>query len=286
MKFPWYDYQRRLSPLKLTVFVALFLPAAWTAFAFATNNLGARPLNEAIHQQGLWTIRLILIALAITPLRAILQWPRLILVRRMVGVAAFAYILLHFTLYIADENFRLATVASEIVKRVYLTIGFVALLGLAALAATSTDKMVRRLGRKWQSLHRLVYLICVLGLIHYSMQSKLEQWEPVIADGIFAWLMGYRLLAARFAVRGRLPLPWVGLLGVVATVLTAVGEAIYFAIAFAGRVTFAGAFELNFSLQTGVRPAVVVLGFSLIVLTAGLVRERLAPPPRGRASFA
>ena len=286
MKFPWYDYQRRLSPLKLTVFVALFLPAAWTAFAFATNNLGARPLNEAIHQQGLWTIRLILIALAITPLRAILQWPRLILVRRMVGVAAFAYILLHFTLYIADENFRLATVASEIVKRVYLTIGFVALLGLAALAATSTDKMVRRLGRKWQSLHRLVYLICVLGLIHYSMQSKLEQWEPVIADGIFVWLMGYRLLAARFAVRGRLPLPWVGLLGVVATVLTAVGEAIYFAIAFAGRVTFAGAFELNFSLQTGVRPAVVVLGFSLIVLTAGLVRERLAPPPRGRASFA
>ncbi len=286
MKYPWYDYQRRLSPLKLSVFAALFLPAAWTAFAFATNNLGARPLNEAIHQQGLWTIRLILIALAITPLKAILQWQRLILVRRMVGVAAFAYILLHFSLYIADENFNLATVASEIVKRIYLTIGFVALLGLAALAATSTDKMVRRLGRKWQSLHRLVYLICVLGLIHYSMQSKLEQWEPVIADGIFVWLVGYRLLAARFAVRGRLPLPWVALLGAAATLLTGIGEAIYFAIAFAGRVTFAGAFELNFSLQTGVRPAVVVLGFSLIVLIAGLARERLAPPPRGRASFA
>src|SRR5579862_7190503 len=185
VKYPWNDYSRKLSPLKLTVFIALFLPAAWTALAFATGNLGARPLTEAIHQQGLWTIRLILIALAITPLKAILQWQRLILVRRMVGVAAFAYILLHFTLYIADESFNLVTVASEIVKRIYLTIGFTALVGLAVLAATSTDRMVRRLGRKWQTLHRLIYLICLLGLIHYSMQSKLEQWEPAIADGIF-----------------------------------------------------------------------------------------------------
>ncbi|MBV9555295.1 MAG: sulfoxide reductase heme-binding subunit YedZ [Alphaproteobacteria bacterium] len=286
MKYPWNDYSRKLSPLKLTVFVALFLPAAWTLYAFLTANLGARPLNEAIHQQGLWTIRLILIALAITPLKAILQWQRLVLVRRMVGVAAFAYVIFHFLLYIADQNFDLATAASEIVRRIYLTIGFVALLGLAALAATSTDKMVRRLGRKWQTLHRLVYLICLLGLIHYSMQSKLEQWEPVIADGIFVWLMGYRLLAARFAVRGYLPLVWVGALGIAATVLTALGEAVYFAIAFAGRVTFATALSLNFTLQTGVRPAVVVAGFALLVLIGGLARTRIVPPARGRARYA
>ena len=284
MKYPWYDYQRRLSPLKLTVFIALFLPAAWTALAFATGNLGARPLNEAIHQQGLWTIRLILIALAITPLKGILQWQRLILVRRMVGVGAFVYVLLHFALYIGDQNFNLVTVASEIVKRIYLTIGFIALCGLAALAATSTDKMVRRLGRKWQGLHRLVYVICILGLIHYSMQSKLEQWEPTIADGIFVWLMGYRLLAARFAVRGRLGLGWIAGLGAVATVLTGLGEALYFNLAF--HVDPIRVLSADFSLQTGVRPAVVVLGFSLIVLVAGLARERLAPPPRGRARFA
>ena len=286
MKYPWNDYSRKLSPLKLTVFVALFLPAAWTLYAFLTANLGARPLNEAIHQQGLWTIRLILIALAITPLKAILQWQRLVLVRRMVGVAAFAYVIFHFLLYIADQNFDLATAASEIVRRIYLTIGFVALLGLAALAATSTDKMVRRLGRKWQTLHRLVYLICLLGLIHYSMQSKLEQWEPVIAHGIFVWLMGYRLLAARLAVRGYLPLVWVGALGIAATVLTALGEAVYFAIAFAGRVTFATALSLNFTLQTGVRPAVVVAGFALLVLIGGLARTRIVPPARGRARYA
>lgn len=290
MKLPWNDYSGKLSPLKLTVFVALFLPVSWTLAEFATGTLGARPLTEAIHQQGLWTIRLILIALAITPLRAILQWQRLILVRRMVGVAAFAYIVLHFSLYIADENFNLLTVASEIVKRIYLTIGFAALVGLALLAATSTDRMVRRLGRKWQALHRLVYVICLLGLIHYSMQSKLEQWEPVIADGIFVWLMLYRLAAWKFAVRGRLPLAWVAAIGAAATVLTGIGEAVYFAVAFAGRVTFATALSLNFSLRTGVRPAVVVFAFSLVVLAAGLLRLRLAPPqknrPTGRPRFA
>jgi methionine sulfoxide reductase heme-binding subunit len=284
LKLPWNDYSGKLSPLKLTVFIAPFLPVSWTAIEAATGNLGARPLTEAIHQQGLWTIRLILIALAITPLKAILQWPRLILVRRMVGVAAFAYIILHFLLFIADENFNLATVASEIVKRIYLTIGFTALVGLAALAATSTDGMVRRLGRKWQTLHRLVYLICLLGLIHYSMQSKLEQWEPTIADGIFVWLMGYRLLAWKFAVRGRLPLPWVAGLGVAATVLTGLGEALYFYLAF--HVDPLRVLPANFSLQTGVRPAVIVFAFSLIVLIAGLLRMRLAPPPRGRPRFA
>ena len=283
VKLPWNDYSGRLSPLKLTVFIALFLPAGWTAVDFVTGNLGARPLNEAIHQQGLWTIRLILIALAITPLKAILQWQRLILMRRMVGVAAFAYILLHFTLYIADESFNLVTVASEIVKRIYLTIGFTALVGLAVLAATSTDKMVRRLGRKWQALHRLIYLICLLGLIHYSMQSKLEQWEPTIADGIFVWLMGYRLLAWKFAVRGQLPLAWVAGLGVAATALTALGEAIYFLIAFAGRVTLTSALATNFSLQLGIRPAVIVFAFSVIVLAAGLLRTRFVPPPQGRS---
>jgi len=284
VKYPWNDYSRKLSPLKLTVLVALFLPAVWTLFAFLTGKLGARPLNEAIHQQGLWTIRLILIALAITPLRAILQWQRLILVRRMVGVAAFAYIVFHFSLYVADQNFSLATVASEIVRRIYLTIGFIALLGLATLAATSTDKMVRRLGRKWQTLHRLVYLICFLGLIHYSMQSKLEQWEPTIADGIFVWLMGYRLLAWKFAVRGRLSLGWVAGLGVVATVLTGLGEALYFNIAF--HVDPLRVLPANFSLQTGVRPAVIVAAFSLIVLAAGAARTRLAPPPKSRTRFA
>jgi len=284
VKYPWNDYSGKLSPLKLAVFAALFLPGTWMAVGFATGNLGARPLNEAIHIVGLWTIRLILIALAITPLRAILLWPRLILVRRMVGLAAFAYVIVHFLLYVGDQGGNLATVAGEIARRIYLTIGFIALCGLAVLAATSTDRMVRRLGRKWQTVHRLIYLICLLGLVHYSMQSKLEQWEPAIADGIFAWLMGYRLLAARFAVRGRLGLGWVAALGAAAAVLTALGEALYFRLAFG--VDPMRVLPANFSLQTGVRPAVIVLGFAVIVTVAGVVRARLMPTPKSRARFA
>jgi sulfoxide reductase heme-binding subunit YedZ len=278
VKLPWNDYSRRLSPLKLVVFIALFLPATWTMVSYAGGWLGPRPLNEAIHQFGLWTIRFLFIALAITPLRWILQWQRLVLVRRMVGVAAFAYIAMHFLLYAGDQAFDLGKVASEIARRIYLTIGFTALCGLAVLAATSTDGMVRRLGRRWPQLHRIVYVIALLGLIHYFMQSKLEVWEPTIFFGLYGWLMGYRLLAARFAMRGRLPLYWLGGLTLAATVATALGEALYFRLAFGaplGRVL-----EADFSLQTGVRPAVIVLAAGLLVTLAGALRTVIGPQTR------
>jgi len=100
------------------------------------------------------------------------------------------------------------------------------------LAATSTDGMVRRLGRHWQRLHRIVYVIALLGLIHYWMQSKLEVWEPTIFFGLYFWLMGYRLLAAKFAMRGQLPLYWLATLTLAATMATALGEAVYFRLAF------------------------------------------------------
>jgi sulfoxide reductase heme-binding subunit YedZ len=283
MKQPWNDYGGRLSPLKLAVFIALFLPALWVMAAFPLGWLGARPTNEAIHQIGLWTIRLIFVALAITPLRAVLQWQRLILVRRMVGVAAFAYAIAHLTLYTASEAFDLAKVATEIVLRIYLTIGFAALLGLSALAATSTDGMVRRLGRRWQTLHRLVYLIALLAVIHYWMQSKLEVWEPTIMAGIYLWLIGYRLLARRFAVRGRLWPGWVGGLGIVVAGLTAAGEALYFWLAYGAapdRVVAA-----NWSLALGIRPAVVVLGLGLAVTAAGLLRPLIGGAANRRPRF-
>jgi sulfoxide reductase heme-binding subunit YedZ len=284
MKYPWFDYSRRLSPLKLAVFIALFLPALWVAAAFELDWLGARPLNEAIHQIGLWTIRLIFIALAITPLRQIWQWPRLILVRRMVGVGAFAYLLCHFALYWVDQAFDVVKIATEIALRIYLTIGFVALLGLAALAATSTDAMVRRMGRRWQTLHRAVYVIAVLALIHYWMQSKLEIWEPTIFAGIYAWLMGYRLLARFVGVRGRLPLPWLAGLAVIAAALTAVGEAAYFRLAYG--VDPIRVLDANLSLVTGVRPAAIVLGLGLAVAGIGALRVLVPLLRKRRPRFA
>ncbi len=283
--YPWDDYGGRLSPLKLTVFIALFVPAGWVAFAYGFGLLGARPLNEAIHQIGLWTIRLIFLALAVTPLRQILQWPRLILVRRMIGVAAFAYVLIHFSLYTAQQAFDLGKVASEIVRRVYLTIGFAALLGLAALAATSTDGMVRRLGgRRWQLLHRLVYAIGVLAVIHFCFQSKLDLWQPTIMAGLLFWLLGYRLLLWRFGLRGHLALPWVAGLSLAAAIATAIGEAVYFRLAF--HAPLLRVLDTDLSLATGVRPAVIVLAIGLGLTAAAVFRAVAIPPRRQRRGSA
>jgi methionine sulfoxide reductase heme-binding subunit len=281
MVFPWNDYGGRLSPLKLVVFVTLWVPAGGILSAYYSGLLGARPLNEAIHLMGLWTLRLIFLALAVTPLRQILRWPRLILVRRMIGVAAAAYVLIHLTLYAASEKFDLAKVVSEIALRIYLTIGFAALLGLIALASTSTDGMIRRLGgKRWQLLHRLVYAIGVLAVIHYSFQSKLDQWEPTMMAGLLGWLLGYRLLLWGFGKRGHLPLPWFGALSVLVAIGTALGEATYFHLAF--HANLVRVLSADFSLATGIRPAVVVLATGLVITAAGAFRAATAGLAKGK----
>jgi sulfoxide reductase heme-binding subunit YedZ len=281
---PWND-RGRLSPLKLVIFVALFVPAGWVAIAYGFDLLGPRPLHEAIHQIGLWAIRLIFLALAVTPLRRTLQWPRLLLVRRMIGVAAFAYVTINFGLYTADQAFDLDMVASEIISRVYLAIGFGALIGLAALAATSTDGMIGRLGgRRWQHLHRLAYLIGALAVIHYCFQSKLDLWEPTIMAGLLGWLLGYRLLTRLLGVRGRLPILWLGGVSVAAALVVAFGEAVYFRLALG--VDPMRVLAADLSLRAGVRPALVVLASGLAVAAAGAVRAQLARPAGRRLSFA
>ena len=270
---PWRDYSGRVSPLKLVVFVSLFLPAVWIAGGLLTRagDFAARPLMEAIHQAGLWTIRLLMLSLLVTPARQMLQWPRLILVRRMIGVAAFAYIAAHFTLYVTDQAFDLAKVASEIVLRIYLMIGFAALLGLASLAATSTDGMMRRLGRNWSRLHRIIYGIGVLASIHYFMQSKLEQWEPTILAGMLAWLLLYRLAALPYPKQRPVPLWVAAAVSLGAALGTAVGEAVYFWISVG--VDPMRVLAANLTLQTGVRPAWVVLAAGLIITGAAAGRS-------------
>lgn len=286
--FPWVDYGGRFSPLRAVVFAALFAPALYVAVAYNMDWLGARPWTEAIHQIGLWTIRYIFLALAISPARRILNWRRLIEVRRMVGVAAFWYVLVHFSLYVIDEAFDLPKVASEIVLRIYLTIGFTALIGLGVLAATSTDGMVRRLGRRWQKLHRLVYVIAILAILHFFLQSKSDVWEPIWMAGLYLWLMGWRLLD-RAAPRGRsAPLWQIAALDIAASVLTAFGEAVYYWIGVGA--PFVRVLEANFSTDIGVRPSWIVLGVSSAVTLAAAVRRLSGParpsPARNRASAA
>lgn len=274
-KLPWFDYSGRFSPLKTGVFAALFLPGLYTTVMFALDRLGARPLTEAIHEFGDWTIRLIFISLVISPARIVLQWPRLLDVRRMIGVAACIYVLIHLSLYTADEAFDLGTVASEIVLRIYLTIGFTALIGLCVLAVTSTDGWQRRLGaRRWQKLHRIIYGIGVLAVIHFFMQSKLDEWEPTVMAGIFVWLMACRMVSWRLG-RGKLPLWSVAALSLATGVLTAVGEAGYFWLSMGA--PFVLVLQANLSLETGLRPSWVVFASTFAIALLGWLRATFWP---------
>jgi sulfoxide reductase heme-binding subunit YedZ len=277
LKRPWRDNSGHLSPLKLAVFAALFVPGLWTALGYALGLLGGRPLNEAIHQVGLWGYRFLLISLAITPARRVLQWPRLLLVRRMIGVAAFAYIAIHLTLYITDQMFDLWKVGSEIVLRFYLAIGFVALLGLALLAATSTDAMVRRLGGfRWSRLNETVYAIGILATLHYFMQSKLEVYEPTVMAGLCAWMMGHRLIARSYGEGRRIPVWATAALSLLVALATAGGEAVYFRLGLGIDPTLILAADL--SLYAGIRPAWVVLivgaGVTVIAALRGTARRQ------------
>jgi methionine sulfoxide reductase heme-binding subunit len=268
---PLRDYSGRFSPLKTAVFIGLFVPASFTFYYFATGTLGARPLTEALHEMGDWTIRFIFLALAVSPLSQLWQWPRIQLVRRMIGVTAFAYAVAHLTLYTADEMFNLAKVASEIVLRFYLTIGFIAWLGLAALAATSTDGMIRRLGaRKWQRLHRFIYVIGLLAVTHYFLQSKLNEWQPTMMAGLLFWLLGYRVLRWLYGRSRKVGPVAAGFLSLAAGFGTIFGEAGYFWLAY--HVPLARIIPAEFSTLTGIRPGWAVLGLGAAVTLIAALR--------------
>jgi sulfoxide reductase heme-binding subunit YedZ len=267
---PWKDRQGRFSWMKALVLTAAFIPALVTAWWAIRGELGGRPVMEAIHNMGLWAIRFLMIALAVTPARAVIDAARVILVRRMLGLTALAYAVAHFCLYILSEHFNLITVASEIVLRFYLLIGFIALAGLIALGVTSTDAMIRRLGAWWKRLHRLVYPIAVLALLHYFIQTKANVSEAVAFTGFFLWLMGLRLLPTGW--RGN-PAALLGL-AVVAGFATAGVEFAWYALATG--INPWRVFTVNETLRYGLRPAhiVAMAGIGVAVL-AGVQRLRV-----------
>ncbi|HLY56292.1 MAG TPA: ferric reductase-like transmembrane domain-containing protein, partial [Stellaceae bacterium] len=235
-----------------------------------------------IHVAGLWGIRLLYLSLAVTPLRETLRWPRLFLVRRMIGVGAFCYLAVHLAFYTADQGFDLAHVAAEIVRRIYLTIGFSALCIVSALAATSTDGAVRRLGgRRWQHLHRLVYLAGILATIHYFMQSKQDVTEATVMGGLYAWLMLYRILRR---VRTRdIPPPWqLALLAMTATLLTFGGEATYYWAKLG--VDPLRVLAADFSLKAGIRPGWFVFAITAAIPVAAVLRAVIWRAPARQAA--
>jgi methionine sulfoxide reductase heme-binding subunit len=183
--------------LKAGIGAACLLPLAILAWQAYTDQLGANPIDEITDQTGTWTLRFLLITLAVTPLRRLTGWNRLIQWRRMLGLLAFFYAGLHFMTYLwLDQFFAWQDIVADVMQRPFITIGFTSFVLLIPLAVTSTRAMIRRLGgRWWQRLHRLVYISAIGGVIHYLWLVKADIQLPLLYGGVLALLLGYRLWA-------------------------------------------------------------------------------------------
>lgn len=276
---PWRDRRGQWSALKGLTFALLWLPALWIFYRYTANDLGAKPLNAAIHETGLWSVRLLLVTLLVTPFRLITGWAKILQVRRMLGVGAFAYALLHVILYIIDQNGVIWTIITEIVLRFYLTIGFVSFAAMAAMAWTSRDASIREMGaEKWRRLHMLIYPLTALAVFHGVLQSKIEVSEGLVMAGLLLALMGVRRL------RHSAPLNAITLTGVAlaAAVSTAGLEFLWYK--FATRIPAERVFAANFNASAQPRPALMVLCICLAAVIAMLIwRSAASKTPNKKA---
>ena len=276
MRVPWRDRQGRFLTFKAAVLALMPIPGLVWAYWWIDGDLSGRPLNDVIHGTGSWAVRWLMLSLAITPFARIVDWPRLLTVRRMVGVTALAYASIHLSLYIVDQKFHLFTVVSEIVLRFYLTIGFVALSGLIALGVTSTDAAMKRMGRRWKQLHRLVYAIGVLALLHFFIQTKANVAEPVFVTGMFIWMMLWRALP-----RARQTSLWIFyLLAPISAVLTAAVEFAWYGLA--TKIDPFRILNANWSERFFPRPAHEVAAAALVIAIVVTARRLLSRRPSPR----
>ncbi|MGI4975333.1 MAG: sulfite oxidase heme-binding subunit YedZ [Janthinobacterium lividum] len=271
---PWTDRGGRFAPFKAAVFALLFVPALWLAGAWWLDALGARPVKALILGAGLFAARLLLLSLLLSPARILAAWPGVLPVRRMVGVAAALYAGAHLALYATEQGWHLGHVAGEILRRFYLTIGFVALLGLAALAATSTNDAMRRMGRAWKRLHRLAYPLAALALLHFFLQSKADVGEALLYAGVFAWAMLWRALPPG-ADRSLAAPP---ALALAACAVTAVLEYAWYALA--THIPPARVLGAELALGFGPHPAGQVLVLGLVASLAVALRRLALREPR------
>jgi methionine sulfoxide reductase heme-binding subunit len=180
---------------KAPVVVAGLAPVAWLAWAAVQGRLGANPISELTKETGTWTLRFVVLTLAITPVRKLTGWNLLVRYRRMLGLFAFFYGTLHLVTYVwFDQFFDVASITKDVLKRPFITVGFAAFLLMVPLALTSTTGWIRRLGgKRWQALHRLVYATAVLGVVHYWWLVKADISRPLTYGVILATLLAARL---------------------------------------------------------------------------------------------
>lgn len=183
----------RFTIAKLVLFIVASAPLAWLIASVVIGDPGPDPVAAIVHALGIWALRLLIATLAITPLRRITDWPHWIRFRRMLGLFAFAYASLHLAAYaLLDLGGDLAHLSRDIVKRPYITVGFAAWLLMVPLAVTSTQAMMRRLGKRWLSLHRAVYAVAVLAVLHFLWLVKADLSRPLTYAAVFAVLFAAR----------------------------------------------------------------------------------------------
>lgn len=265
----------RFSPEKTFALAAVLAPLVWLGWRIWISDFSARPITEVLHFTGLWAVRFLLLSLTVTPLRRLFHWPKLMLARRTLGLAALGYASLHLLLYAADQKWNPERIASEIALRFYLTIGAVALVALMVLGATSFDRAIRALGAKrWIALHTCVYGIAILAILHFLIQSKLDATEAILTGGLMGLVLTYRLVFWKFR---RLDPAGLAALSLVIGVATGLGEMGWYA-ATTGldpwRVVAA-----NFDMSGGLSPAWWVAGTGVAVALAAHLKQRVAPPP-------
>ena len=203
---------RKLLTSKWTkgaVFLVSSIPFVWLSWGLLLGDLGINPVETLQHTTGDWTLRFLIFTLAITPLRKTFKLPELIRYRRMLGLFAFFYVVLHFLTYLGpNQSFNFSGMWDDVAKRKFVTVGFAAFVLLIPLAATSTAGMIRRLGgKRWQALHRLIYICAILGVIHYYWLVKSDVRKPVFYGALVGILLLWRVWDSYFRGKGTAPAP-------------------------------------------------------------------------------
>jgi sulfoxide reductase heme-binding subunit YedZ len=190
---------------KPVIFALCLVPFLLLAVGWVTDSLGTNPVETLTHATGEWALRFLLIGLALTPLRKLFSWHWTSLYRRMFGLFAFFYAFLHFSCYlVVDQFFDWNEIWGDIAKRKYITVGFASFVMLIPLALTSTRGMMRRLGKRWFQLHKLVYFIALGGIVHFLWLVKADLLEPLLYLALFIFLMGVRVW---FSYQGKFKSP-------------------------------------------------------------------------------
>jgi Predicted membrane protein len=179
---------------KVLVFLACLTPFVWLAIRTLTGRLGINPVEDLELTTGIWTLRFLIVTLAVTPVRRLTGWNRVIQYRRMFGLFTFFYVCVHFAIYIGiDQFFAFGSILKDVAKRPFITMGFTAFVLMIPLALTSTKGWIRRLGRRWQLLHRLIYISAVCASVHYLWKVKVMIGSPVYYALVIGLLLGFRI---------------------------------------------------------------------------------------------